>query len=63
MAYECESMELRSTFRSRMIRTGREVGVPADDAGRALDEKRLSRELRMWSRNLRSSFPVEKRSI
>lgn len=50
-------MGTRSTFRSRMTRTGLEVGVPAaDDEGRACDEKRLSLELRMWSRSLRSSL-------
>lgn len=39
------------------MRTGREDGVPVAAEGRLLDEeKRLSFEFRIWSRNFRSSF-------
>lgn len=48
-------MGIRSTFRSRIIRTGRDEGVPA--AARLLGaENKLSLELRMWSRSFRSSL-------
>jgi hypothetical protein len=50
-------MGTKSTLRSRIMRTGLELGVPAaEDEGRACDEKRLSFELRIWSRSLRSSL-------
>ena len=46
--HECDNMGTRSTLRSRMMRTGLEVGVPAaEDEGRPCDEKRLSLELRI----------------
>jgi len=55
--HEWDNMGVRSTFRSRMMRTGLDDGVPAvEDAGRACEENRLSLELRTWSRSLRSSF-------
>src|SRR3978361_2335946 len=50
-------MGIKSTFRSRMMRTGLDEGVPADVDGRLLGaENRLSFEFKMWSRNFRSSF-------
>lgn len=50
-------MGIRSTLRSRMISTGLDVGVPPIEGFcRACGEKRLSLELRMWSRSLRSSL-------
>lgn len=47
-------MGTRSTFRSIMIKTGRLDGTPGNDLW--LPEKRLSLELRMWSRSFRSSL-------
>jgi hypothetical protein len=50
-------MGIRSTLRSRITSTGLDVGVPVAEAPeRACEEKRLSLELRMWSRSLRSSL-------
>lgn len=47
-------MGTRSTFRSTRIRTGRVDGTPGNAFW--FPEKRLSLELRMWSRNFRSSL-------
>lgn len=50
-------MGIKSMLRSTMIRTGLEVGVPVAEDGLWLEpENRLSFELRMWSRSLRSNF-------
>lgn len=48
-------MGIRSTLRSRITSTGLDVAA-AEGLDRACDEKRLSLELRMWSRSLRSSL-------
>ena len=50
-------MGIRSTLRSRITSTGLEVEIPAaEGADRDCEEKRLSLELRTWSRSFRSSF-------
>ena len=50
-------MGIKSKFLSTTMRTGLDDGVPAADEGfRSLPEKRLSLELRMWSRSFLSSF-------
>ena len=55
--HECDSMGIRSTFRSRMMSTGLDDGVPVAVDGRLLDaENKLSFEFKIWSRNFRSSF-------
>ncbi len=54
--HECDSIVVRSMLRSKMISTGRDTGVPADDVGRPPPANMLSLELSRWSRSLRSSF-------
>lgn len=49
-------MGMRSTLRSRIMRTGRDDVVAVDGVAREVFEKRLSFEFRMWSRSLRSSW-------
>ena len=50
-------MGIRSMFRSTMIKTGLEVGVPVAEEGLWLEpENKLSFELSIWSRSLRSNL-------
>lgn len=50
-------MGMRSTFRSRIMSTGLDDGVPAAVDGRLVGaENKLSFEFKMWSRNFRSSL-------